>query len=606
MIDVDKVQAWGLGRRALVFGALLLALSELAHQGATAAVGAVLPFTRGTAEALRPGLQAYEALRASALARPAFAFALGAAGLLLAAGGLRAALLLWHNVLLPRLSGTAFQREAHAFPPRAVDLEAGLARRKAGSLFLGVSPRRGLLGWRWAPVELTPGDRAAHRHVLGKTGSGKTHSVLWPAILQDALDGRGVLFIDAKGSDESLRTFYAVAARAGRSHQVRVLALPAWNRRQRFSHRYNPVHVRPRTPTDSGGDPQAMAERVFRALPMGDNDFYNVQAQLLFFALCQLLHGMVDAKGVGLPFTLKDLCICVKGVGDAGAYGAALEHCLRHSTEKGMAREIRSQVARLGRDATKTFTGLVGALDRFNSPLVNAYAPDIVFEEVLEEGLLVYAQLPSNLMPVQAPALGKLLLSDVQQEGSYRQVERASRSQRPFSVVIDEFATFADQGVIDSLNKLRDAHLEYTLAHQSISDLERVSKEFASAVWDNTRCKDVLAQDSPELCEKLARSIGTHQLVEVTVRRRQGALWTSLATGDASTKLVEVFRLHPNAIKTLAHPGQGYLYAGNRVQPVMYAGLPEALARGIDPPAARTAEPARGLHLTRKFLDDFT
>ena len=55
---------------------------------------------------------------------------------------------------------------------------------------------------------------------------------------------------------------------------------------------------------------------------------------------------------------------------------------------------------------------------------------------------------------------------------------------------------------------MADAHVEYTLLHQSIADLELVSKEFAQAVLDNTRTTDVLALDNPDLCERLARSLG--------------------------------------------------------------------------------------------------
>jgi len=77
----------------------------------------------------------------------------------------------------------------------------------------------------------------------------------------------------------------------------------------------------------------------------------------------------------------------------------------------------------------------VGALDKFHSALVNAYAPDIVFEDVLETNGLVYLQLPANLFRIQAPAPGKVILMDVQQEGSLRQVFR-TRNQRPFSVTV--------------------------------------------------------------------------------------------------------------------------------------------------------------------------
>ena len=47
---------------------------------------------------------------------------------------------------------------------------------------------------------------------------------------------------------------------------------------------------------------------------------------------------------------------------------------------------------------------------------------------------------------------------------------------------------------------------------------------------------------------------------------------TSLATGDASSRLVEAYRLHPNAIKALAWCGQGYSLADEGLAPV--ASLP--------------------------------
>ena len=37
---------------------------------------------------------------------------------------------------------------------------------------------------------------------------------------------------------------------------------------------------------------------------------------------------------------------------------------------------------------------------------------------------------------------------------------------------------------------------------------------------------DILNQDNPELCEKVSKSLGTHQIVERTVRKQQGAVFT--------------------------------------------------------------------------------
>ena len=407
-----------------------------------------------------------------------------------------------------------------------------LKKRPHGATFVGMEP----VFWgpwvRYRPVHVSARQRSMHTHVLGKTGSGKTSSVLWPQVMQDALDGFGVLVMDAKGSDENISAMKTIAAAASRQASLLVFALPAWNQPQLFSHTYNMLHVRPRTPKDPGGDPVAVAERVFSVLPMGDNAYYNTQAQLMFTDLCRLMHGMVDAQGIGLPFTMRDATVLLKGLGSEGPFREALEHCLRNSLDREAAGNIDNQSRRLGHDLQKCMSGLVGAVDKFQSPLVNAYDPDIVIEDLLENNGLVYIQLPANLFKLQAPALGRVFLMDVQQAGALRQVHRDTRNQTPFSVTVDEFYNFADVTVIDSLNKLRDANLRYTLAHQSIADLELISKEFSVSVWDNTRTKVVLNQDNPELCEKIAKSIGTHQIVEKTVRAQEGALFTSLVTGE--------------------------------------------------------------------------
>jgi len=357
--------------------------------------------------------------------------------------------------------------------------------------------------------------------------------------------------------------------------------------------------VRPRTPTDPGGDPVATAERVFECMPLGDNDYYNTQARVMFTNLCRLLHGMVDERGYGLPFTLRDLLVCFRGMGGSGAWEQALNFCLKKSLDSSAALSVTTHRTQLGAEANKCFSGIIGALERFQADMVNAYQPDVIIEDVLQENGLVYVQLPANLFKVQAPALGRCILMDVQQEASLRQVFR-TRNQTPFAAVVDEFYTFADLSIIDSLNKLRDAHIEFTFAHQSLADLELVSREFAQAVWDNTRCKDILAQDSPALCELIARSVGTHQEVEKTVRLQQGALFTSLTTGDASSRLVESYRLHPNGIKSLARCGQGYLLSDEGLRQVVYGMLPPLQA---DYALSRNDQSkARGLRLCERLF----
>jgi hypothetical protein len=372
-----------------------------------------------------------------------------------------------------------------------------------------------------------------------------------------------------------------------------------------------------------------MAERVFSVLDLGDNAYFKTQAFLAFTRVCRVLHGMVDKDGRGIPFNLRDVSVCIRGLsaGDTN-WGRALKRCLAESHDREAVEELRAQCISLGRDVGSTLSGLLGAIDRFQSPIVNAYAPDFVFEDALQKNLLVYVQLPSNLFKIQAPALGKVMLMDLQQEASLRQVFRDQRNQRPFSVNIDEFGTFADRSFIDSLNKLRDANILFTLSHQTLADLEIVSKEFAQAVWENCRSRDVLALDSPELCERLARSLGTRPRLEHTIQQGPGTMSTVAATGVMSTRAVESLRLHPNRLKMLASRGQGFLFAsrpdGQVAIPIAYGRLPdlplppEAVLRRNDQKRARglrlyeclgagadklisggsacTPQPGRGLH----------
>jgi hypothetical protein len=600
-----------------IFTAVLLtlvsvALLETAAQSSPASSLEPNPFFSLPHRLFSFALPYYLPLRAWTLAHPVGALLLAGLAVLLGLLAYRSWLLLWYNHLLPIITGLQLLPDSTRFELHSFDLIEQIRRRPPGHKFIGMTPhRRRFRSVEWRPVYISDVEQTMHRHCLGETGSGKTASVIWPSVLQDLLDGYGVLVISAKGSDEEIVEVKALAAIAGRVPQLRVFALPAWNDAGIWSHRYNMVWVRPRrvklgppgtapVVLDAGDDPVPVAQRVIGVLTLGDNVYYNVQAEICWTNLCRLLHGMVDKDGNGLVFTMRDLAVCLKGIGNTGPYAAALNHCLTHSLDREASREISAQINTLGRDVQKCLSGLIGAVDKFRSPLVNAYAPDFTFEELLENNQVLYAQLPSNLFPIQAPVLGKVLLMDLQQQGSLRQVHRTTRNQTFFGAHVDEFYTFAEMRVVDSLNKLRDAKVRFLLAHQSIADLELVSKEFATAVWDNTLWKDVLRQSNPALCEQIAKSVGTHQVQQSTVRRQQGALFTSLLTGDASVKLVETFRIHPNEIKNLAPRGQGWCVSKAGPIPVNYARLPRLEANF--PLQRRTQAGSPGLRLEERFL----
>lgn len=511
----------------------------------------------------------------------------------------RAAIHLWLNVLRPRISKTYTRPITHAVPFERVDLLTAISAAakdsaRAGSYFLGHyarPPKKKLFG---KPVEraffVSEKQRTMHMHVLGQTGSGKSASVLFPLALQDIIAGKPVVVIDAKGSEENIRAMRNLCAVAGRTADLRIFSLPF----PHLSHTYNPLWVAPRTPENpAGGDPLAVSERVFSVFARDMTEpFYKNSSEAFFRGIISVLHGLVDEHGYSRPFTFHDVLQCLQRED-------VLQHCLDRTVDRDAAANVGSQIANLGQKAPQTLMGLQNLVQNYTtSPLLNVCNPDIVIDEVFERNLIVYWQLPANYYAGLTQAIGKMVLQEIQQAGSRRQIYRESMNQRHAAISIDEFYNFAYDGFIDALNKLRDANFQFLLAHQSISDLERVSKEFSGGVWDNTRTKIVLYQNNPALCEQISKSIGTHQTLKTTARRSVGALALAVDMGEQSVREVEEFRLHPNAIKSLQPFGQAYVVESNEYLPLNLGCLPEAFFKRapVEPTVPRKPEIA-GLNL---------
>jgi hypothetical protein len=134
----------------------------------------------------------------------------------------------WNRRFTKRTTGIADELEGLRIPTRSFPVLKYLVNRR-GQSFVGLRPRRRVFppsDLSWKPVYLSQEERSMHRYVLGKTGSGKTSSILWPEVPRDALDGKGVLVIDAKGSDENAKTMRSIAHICGRPRGLRFFALP--------------------------------------------------------------------------------------------------------------------------------------------------------------------------------------------------------------------------------------------------------------------------------------------------------------------------------------------------------------------------------------------
>lgn len=532
------------------------------------------------------------------LAHPYFYGALWVAvfALLLWVG--RLGLHVWFNHIFTRLSNTHAREVNYSFPFQEMDLmrELGARHRAYQSLprrtkamnthdyLLGKTPHQSF-SKPSQPFFISEQQRGMHVQCIGYTGTGKTQSVLLPLLLQDCLMGKGLLYIDPKASNENLFAVVNIARQTGRLGDLKVFSLSF----PELSHTYNPLWL------DGQDDPLAASERVFSVLQTEmEEPFYRGQSEIFFRNIVRLMRS-VYMGNQRVPFNFFDILACLQ---DA----QVLKFCCRQSRDKEAVHVIQAQFKNLGNDALKCLAGLQANLERYSHRLLNAYNPDIVFDDVLQRNQIVYFQLPSAYYGQLSAAIGKMVLQHVQQAGAKRQIYR-NLNQRPFSVFIDECYNFPYANFITSLNTSRDANIQYFLAHQSFSDLERVSPEYADGVWDNTRTKVILYLNNPVLCERISKSIGTYQTAKATTQKSVKYLGVKVSTGEQSEREVEEFYLHPNYIKNLAKNGQAYVIHGQNYQGINLGRLPGMFFEPPEPLPQLPKKPAaNGLGLRSLVL----
>lgn len=343
------------------------------------------------------------------------------------------------------------------------------SRRDRFGLVLGRRP--GLLGDR---LRVRADDRFAHMAVLGPTGSGKTASVLAPAVRQDLASGAGVTVIDPKG--DLARAVVAEAERLGR-----------------------PVaHLRPGDPDGARLNPldappaDAAETAVYaldRAFP-GDHPFYRPLGQTLVrFAVRALVEVRPGAGLADLVRFLEDETM-------------RLEVLVRVRDDD-VRRYFRDVVAAWPARTRSEYTlGVLNALLALTGqPDVSAmFAPPATVDLAahLGDGGVLVAELPVGRLGAAASLAGAFVLAALQRCALAR-----PEGGRPHFVYCDEFATFAPGGFGEFLAMARSSRVGAIVAHQHMGQLPRALRE---AVEANARTRVVLGGVAADDAEALARA----------------------------------------------------------------------------------------------------
>ena len=321
--------------------------------------------------------------------------------------------------------------------------------------------------------------RSQHLQVLGMTGTGKTAGIFLPLIYQDALKNRPVIILDAKGELSSINQLNAMLESIGRSDDFMLFSLVHKDK----SCTYNPLYV-------GECDPQIIIDAFFNNFE-DDNSFFRETAKTIFTNTFYILHSLEK------PFTPMDVYTYLTN-----------KHCrefvdrqITDSDKKGilhlrLLKTLTEQLTEQYKGWEHVVTGFNNYLLTHRDDILNDDDSDIILTDIIRERKIVYFQLPTNAYPIQAVSIARMVQANLRYISSLIQIGQIPKDIL-VSVIIDEYASFAEESFVEVLNKARSSGMMVTLAHQSLSDLKAISDTFMKRIDENTLNKIYLKQTDP-------------------------------------------------------------------------------------------------------------
>lgn len=380
--------------------------------------------------------------------------------------------------------------------------------------------------------------RCTHVQIIGTTGRGKTQSIVIPWTLRDLYRGKSVVLIDGKGSMDIPIKLRDAIHHYGMKVKVSEFDLD----KPQLSVQINPLKQ---------GTPQQITDRLFSAFEFEDPFYRSVQ-----YDICGYLTRLIQETGEVVTFKfLYELLVDERKLADKIKLLPE-----GHDLRKGLLEFLKISPT----DRKKNLAGLTSQLSPFAigelSTFVNGGTGEVIMGNVLNssnETQLFIMSIPTLKYQKIGHQLGKLVLQDL----AFCVGNREKREKKKFaSVFLDEFSEFAYEGFVSILNKARSAKVALHLSHQSMSDLSKVSPDFAKSVITNTNIKCILGLNDPDTADFFARHLGTRTEEKLTEQvDDEGFMKGHRSTGRGSLREVESYKVHPNKLKELTN-GKGVLH----------------------------------------------
>ncbi len=377
--------------------------------------------------------------------------------------------------------------------------------------------------------------RFEHIRLMGRAGTGKTSSFMFPQLLEDAAGNCTSIFLDVK-SPEAYKTI------AG-----------AWTARGKKVILFDPfqkdcVGFDPLASVDQRGLGQ-IVETVYGKIDTNENAtslWFEEQERRFFSLLCELVMGFKDPGQRSLPMVYQ---LALRGI-------PAIQEVVTYCRNTNLQEQFEPYFKNMNR-ISDVISGVLNRLDLFAQPEIAAAFSrsdldiDLLFREPV---LLVIASPHSN---AKARLGASILLRAIMQK-VYASPVRKKKDGVSVFFYLDEFYALHLPDMADFANTARSARVGILTGLQTPEQLLRYKRHEVASISINTKVEVYLQGCDPQTCEVLSKRLGRRVIKE---KRRSRSIKHGTSV---SVSYLEILLETPDSIENLPEDQALIFCAGMR------------------------------------------
>ncbi|WP_028401065.1 type IV secretory system conjugative DNA transfer family protein [Ectobacillus panaciterrae] len=209
-----------------------------------------------------------------------------------------------------------------------------------------------------------------------------------------------------------------------------------------------------------------------------------------------------------------------------------------------VAQDYQERLATFPEDVFQGLQSQVGELIESDlGHLFEETGKGIDLRKIVEEKAMVLFSIDGLAYRDYVKKLARLVIMDINNLCSH--LYKTGR--QPVFAIFDEFSCYVNDEVVDIINKARGAGLEAIIGTQGLGDIDKVSPALRRQIVNNCNVHVAMRVNDGEEAETLAKTIGTYDDNELTIQTKERS-----ESEMGTSRQVERFKAHPNAIKELA------------------------------------------------------